>query len=69
MFQAPEIELIANIYSLLTLVPGTTTSTLCELTHLIVNLIRLIKEYSTNVGKLEYLSKIARIRINKTNTA
>lgn len=63
MFQAPEIS---NIYSRLTLVPGTILA-LCELTHLILNFIMLIKEYSTR-GKTG-ISKIARIRVSKTNMA
>lgn len=63
MFQVPEIP---NIYSRLTLGPGNILA-LCELTHLILNFIMLIKECSTR-GKTG-ISKIARIRVNKTNKA
>lgn len=70
MFQAPETELnnsqdLHTSYSC----ARYCTNTLYELTHLILNIIRLIKEHSTNVGELEYLFKIERITINNTNMA
>lgn len=63
MFQVPEIP---NICSRLTLVPGNIPA-ICELTHLILNFIMPIKECSTR-GKTG-ISKVTRIRVNKTNKA